>query len=47
MVAEYATAKPIGVSQYQLTEALPVSLKGTLPTVAELEAELEKGVESG
>lgn len=43
VVAEYAlrdTAKPIGVSQYQLMEALPESLKGNLPTIEELEAEL-------
>ena len=43
-VAEYAlrdVSKPIGVSDYQLTEALPETLAGKLPTVAELEAELE------
>ena len=27
--------------QYQLTEALPESLKGKLPTIEEIEAELE------
>jgi predicted nuclease of restriction endonuclease-like (RecB) superfamily len=44
VVAEYALrdmSKPIGVSEYQLTEALPENLKGKLPTVAELEAEFE------
>ena len=43
-VAEYALkdmSKPIGVSDYQLTEALPEKLAGQLPTVAELEAEME------
>lgn len=44
VVAEYALrdmSKPIGVSEYQLTEALPENLRGKLPTVEELEAELE------
>lgn len=43
LIAEYAlkdTRKPIGVSAYQLTEALPAQLKGSLPTIEELEAEL-------
>jgi len=31
--------KPMGVSQYQLADALPASLQGQLPTVEELEAE--------
>ena len=35
-------AKPLGVSEYQLTEALPETLKGSLPSVEELEAELEE-----
>ena len=34
--------KPLGVSEYQLTEALPENLKGSLPSVEELEAELEE-----
>ncbi len=33
-------SKPIGVSAYQLTRALPEGLKGSLPTIEELEAEL-------
>lgn len=33
--------KPIGVSTYQLREALPEQLQGSLPTVEQLEAELE------
>lgn len=44
VVAEYALrdmSKPMGVSEYQLTEALPEALKDKLPTVAELEAEFE------
>jgi hypothetical protein len=30
----------MGVSTYQLTESLPKGLKGSLPTVEELKAEL-------
>jgi predicted nuclease of restriction endonuclease-like (RecB) superfamily len=44
VVAEYSlrdTNKPIGVSSYQLTEALPDSLKGDLPSIEALESELE------
>ena len=44
VVAEYALrdmTKPMGVSDYQLADALPENLRGKLPTVAELEAELE------
>ncbi len=33
--------KPIGVSEYQLTKSLPDNLKSVLPTIEELEAELE------
>lgn len=33
--------KPLGVSEYKLTEALPEQLEGALPSVEELEAELE------
>lgn len=43
LIAEYAlsdTHKPIGVSAYKLTKALPENLKGTLPTIKDLEAEL-------
>ncbi|HLJ44928.1 MAG TPA: PDDEXK nuclease domain-containing protein [Bryobacteraceae bacterium] len=49
VVAEYAlrdNAKPIGISQYRLTEALPDDLRSSLPTIEELEAELEKGSSS-
>jgi hypothetical protein len=45
VVAEYAlrdTAKPIGISEYLATVKLPAELKGSLPTVEELEAELKR-----
>lgn len=41
-VAEYALRdinKPIGVSEFTLTDSLPEKLKGQLPTIEELEAE--------
>lgn len=44
VIVEYALRelnKPIGVSAYQLQRALPEQMKGNLPTVEELEAELE------
>jgi hypothetical protein len=34
--------KVIGVSEYQLTRSLPKSLKGSLPTIEEIEAELKE-----
>jgi predicted nuclease of restriction endonuclease-like (RecB) superfamily len=43
VVAEYALRgvdKPIGISEYELTRALPPSLQSALPTVEEIEAEL-------
>ena len=43
VVAEYAIrdiAKPLGVAEFKYLEKLPAQLKGTLPTVEELEAEL-------
>lgn len=33
---------PIGVSEFNVTEALPTELKGNIPTVAEFEEELNK-----
>jgi predicted nuclease of restriction endonuclease-like (RecB) superfamily len=48
VVVEYALRnvhQPIGVAEYQLAKALPDSLKGSLPTVEQLEAEL-KAVET-
>jgi predicted nuclease of restriction endonuclease-like (RecB) superfamily len=44
-VAEYALKgieKPIGVSEYELTKAIPDTLKDTLPSVLEIEAELNQ-----
>ena len=44
VIVEYAlrdTNKPMGVAEYQLSSALPENLKGSLPTIEELEAELE------
>jgi len=37
-----AVSKPIGISEYQLAAALPDTLKGTLPTIEELESELSE-----
>ena len=42
-VAEYALRdinKPIGISEYRIAESLPEKLKGSLPTIEELESEL-------
>lgn len=47
IVAEYALRgadKPIGISEYELTRALPPGLKSALPTVEEIEAELSETV---
>lgn len=38
--------KPIGVSAYELTRALPEELKGSLPTIEEIEAELSGRIEA-
>lgn len=46
---EYALqgmSKPIGVSEFTVTQALPAELKSTLPTVEEFEIELNKMNES-
>jgi len=46
LVAEYALSdihKPIGVSEYQLTHSLPDNLKPSLPSIEEIEKELERG----
>ncbi len=44
IVVEYALrhGRPMGVAEFLHGKALPDELKGTLPTVAELEAELAK-----
>ena len=42
-VAEYALrdmAKPIGISSFELTKILPENLRGNLPSIEEIEAEL-------
>lgn len=44
LVAEYSLkdmTKPIGVSEYKLLEKIPEELKGTLPTIEEIEDTLE------
>lgn len=43
VVAEYALRnieKPIGISEYELTKALPKKLQGIMPSIEEIEAEL-------
>lgn len=43
IVAEYAlrdTNKPMGVAEYQLTEALPKDLEANLPSIEQIEREL-------
>jgi hypothetical protein len=43
LVAEYALSdinKPIGVSEYKLTQSLPDNLKPSLPSIEEIEAAL-------
>lgn len=45
LVAEYALkdiSKPVGISEYQLMAAIPENMKGSLPTIEELEAELSQ-----
>lgn len=45
VVAEYALSdinKPIGVSEYQLTQSLPADLQKKLPSVEQIEAEFAK-----
>ena len=44
---EYALqgmSKPIGVSEFMVTQSLPAELKSTLPTVEEFEIELNKNI---
>lgn len=43
LMAEYALkdiSKPVGVSEYRLSEAVPEDFRGSLPTIEEIEAEL-------
>ena len=49
LLAEYSFAgidKPIGISTYELTRALPKQLRSALPTVEEIEAELMEVVKT-
>ena len=49
MKAEYAlkdTSKPIGVSEYNLIQAIPDDLKSNLPTVEEIEEEITEKIEN-
>ncbi|HEY4262488.1 MAG TPA: hypothetical protein VGM98_20165, partial [Schlesneria sp.] len=39
--------KPIGVSEYELTRALPINLRSALPSVEEIEAELGESEPTG
>jgi len=42
-VAEYALrdiGKPLGIAEFRHLEKLPEQLKGTLPTIEEIEAEM-------
>ncbi len=44
VVAEYAlrdTARPLGIAEYQLAASLPESLQTSLPTIEQIERELE------
>lgn len=44
VIAEYALRdinKPMGISEYKLNESIPEDLKGSLPTIEELERELK------
>lgn len=44
LVAEYALSavnQPIGVAEYQLTQSIPSELQGSLPTIEQLETELQ------
>lgn len=48
IIVEYAlrnTMTPMGISEFRHLEKLPEQLKGTLPTIEEIEAELGKPVE--
>lgn len=45
LVAEYALSdihKPMGISEYNLTQSLPDNLKSALPSIEEIEAELSE-----
>jgi hypothetical protein len=39
------STSPLGISEFRYLEKLPEQLKGTLPTIEEIEAELAKPAE--
>ncbi|MDB5016712.1 MAG: hypothetical protein JWQ84_1544 [Mucilaginibacter sp.] len=48
ITAEYALRdmqKPMGIAEYQFTDAIPQNLKGELPSIEDLEFEMEKTIE--
>lgn len=50
LIAEYSLkdiSKPVGVSEYKLVASIPEDLKGSLPTIEELEAEFADSNEQG
>lgn len=49
IIAEYALKNikaPIGISEYQLSKALPKELKTSLPTIEEIEAKLNESIKN-
>ncbi len=47
VIAEYAVrdmAKPLGIAEFRHLEKLPEQLKGTLPSIEEIEAELGEAI---
>lgn len=47
-IAEYAlrdSSKPIGIAEYKIAEQLPEDIKGELPSIEELESEIDKSYE--
>jgi len=50
LIAEYALrdmSKPMGVAEHRLSHTLPEQLKGQLPTIEQLETELEGSLDEG
>ncbi len=48
-LARYAlesTSQPLGISEYDLEKFYPEKIEGTIPTIAELETQLEKSLEN-
>ena len=48
LVAEYAlrdSSKPIGIAEYQIMQQLPENIKGEMPSIEELEAEIDRSYE--